>query len=449
MNHFLSPAMAASDTAATTKQTLAARLLGLFGGSAEPAEHDIRVYSPIGEIDDFDEDEAERRREYISSTEESAQRLAAAMSATHAQDEALAKCIVSVTLAVARACQPDALLPGADIPNGGGAPGGSGANACEASGCGTAHRRLSVSLALLQSSAEAHYWSTKELATWKEFNLVDVVAEYYAMVGGVKGAINHGTEMLMRHERALLRHQAQIRRANGLRVQYPSDTPSVRRANEQEAQAEREMEAARQEYADANNLVRRELVRFVRERTSGVCKALESMAAVELDTARARGEELRAICGRLQAPADEGMAAELTADAEMEAELVCSGVLAARRLARKRSAPSCHVSSTLVSPDAQPHPPVLPAFLHRAPASAPTGRLRYASSCTGLSAIPQPVSPSEYLQYSRQTLHSSLVRTSSSALSSGHPGGGTKTPPQPHAGRRDRDAKGKQPAFAA
>ncbi|KAJ2765927.1 hypothetical protein IWQ56_003909, partial [Coemansia nantahalensis] len=64
--------------------------------------------------------------------------------------------------------------------------------------------------------------------------------------------------------------------------------------------AEREMNSARQEYSDANDLVRQELVRFVRERASGMHKALEEMASVELDAARARCEELRAICHRIR-----------------------------------------------------------------------------------------------------------------------------------------------------
>ncbi|KAJ2762866.1 hypothetical protein IWQ57_005699, partial [Coemansia nantahalensis] len=130
--------------------------------------------------------------------------------------------------------------------------------------------------------------------------MVDVVTEYYAMVGGIKGAINHGIEALVCYEGSVLRHRTRVERANAMRIRYPSDTPSVKRANEQEAQAEREMNSARQEYSDANDLVRQELVRFVRERASGMHKALEEMASVELDAARARCEELRAICHRVR-----------------------------------------------------------------------------------------------------------------------------------------------------
>ncbi|KAJ2788334.1 hypothetical protein H4R21_007032, partial [Coemansia helicoidea] len=94
MHRFLSPTMPTSDTTTAAPQTLAARLLGFFSAGLAPPEGILKAPTPTVEIDDFDEDEAERRREYIASTEECAQRLAAAMTATHAQDEAMAACIV-------------------------------------------------------------------------------------------------------------------------------------------------------------------------------------------------------------------------------------------------------------------------------------------------------------------------------------------------------------------
>ncbi|KAJ2714459.1 hypothetical protein H4R19_001714 [Coemansia spiralis] len=581
MHRFLSATMPDCDAAIVARQTLTSKLLGFFGAGPVPVAGGFSVHTPISDIDDFDEDEAERRREYIASTEECAQRLAAAMTAMHAQDKAVAKCVVGVALAVACACHPNAPSPSTGAAHDSYTPGGSGGD----------RRRLAVSLALLQSSAEAHHWNAKELVTWREFNMVDVVAEYYAMVGGIKGAINHGTEALVHYERSMLRHQTLVLRANTLRIQYPCDTPSVKRANEQEAQAECEMVRAHQEYTDASDLVRRELVRFVRERATGMRKALEEMASVELDAARAQCEELRTICRRIRniqltrdpphartnigpllwqstdspahlhprpwpgpspaargstgletpvvatgrpshrysasagcssvatlargtaraagdpttshdrahtirrvstmddadlhcrgrskaqasgssssirssaqssssghkprwngritglpTPVDSGLLAELAADAEAEAELVCSGILATRAVVHKRSASSCHVTTDLVSPGGPCDPLVLPAFRHHLP-GASAGRLRNASSFTGLSTIPQPVSPSEYLQYSRLTLHSSLAQPmSSSSLSSGHPG--AKILP-PHTVRRGRDTKGKQPAFTA
>ncbi|KAJ2844466.1 hypothetical protein J3B02_004958 [Coemansia erecta] len=147
---------------------------------------------------------------------------------------------------------------------------------------------------------------------------------------------------------------------------------------------------------------------------------------------------------------DQNRLAEMAAEAEMEAELVRSGMLAAHQATRQKSVPNVPFASSssqvLLSPDVMA-PPILPAF--RASAG-PRQQLRQVSSLTGISSIPQPVSPSEYLQYSRQTLHSSLshVKRSTSATTSGEGissrsvSSGSRSPRLP---RRD---KGKARAFA-
>ncbi|KAJ2340193.1 hypothetical protein GGF43_006471 [Coemansia sp. RSA 2618] len=134
----------------------------------------------------------------------------------------------------------------------------------------------------------------------------------------------------------------------------------------------------------------------------------------------------------------------MAAEAEMEAELVRSGMLTARKISRKRSAPNYTTSSATTS--SQP-PPMLPAFRSQTHTGAPPNQLRYANSCTSLSTILQPVSPSEYLQYSRQNLHSSLTRASTSGPSTGHPGAGSRSSAA-YGIQRSRDVKGKGRAFA-
>ncbi|KAJ1865932.1 hypothetical protein LPJ78_002235 [Coemansia sp. RSA 989] len=592
--------MSDKDVGSSAKQSISSLLLNLFGGSTAYSDRGFKVYVPIGDISEFDEDEEERRREYITSTEECAQELVAATKNLHTQEEAFGKSIVKAALAVSKAFKVDGLSTSPRT------------SEAEASLRSTSldpstqtvvyssidHERLDVSLALLQNSLQAYYWNTKELATWTEFNVVDVIAEYNSMMGGVKQVMNHATQTLMLYEKAMLQYQAHEQRANSLRVQYPSETPSVKYANEQEAQSEREMELAHQEYTDANDVAGKELVRFERERTHGICKALESMAAVELDAARARCQELRSLCRRIRgaqmikdpphsrtnigpmlwqnysdksqyppllptpgvsAPVNgavEGSAGksniaslrrtrtmenldqnhtvdigykgkharnhsvflepefgrrsgysplsapvrvsndqpvastssgkgsstatplrhkkrwngristlpfqgydpeatqgtlavdqtrleEMAAEAEMEAELVRSGMLTARRISRKKSAPNYATSNSIASATQQP-PPMLPAFRSQLRSHATPNKLRSANSYTSLSTIPQPVSPSEYLQYSRQNLHSSLTRASSAA-SSDLGKGSRSLSVIPRTGR---DIKGKGRAFA-
>ncbi|KAJ2550743.1 hypothetical protein IWW35_003141 [Coemansia sp. RSA 1878] len=644
MDYFISAKLTDSDIGSSAKQSFSSLLLNMFGSSAAHSDRGFKTYTPIGEIDDFDEDEEERRREYIASTEECAQELVAAIKNVHTQEEAFGKGIVKAAVAISKAFKVDTLLP---CPRNSEASAASDSLATDsqlAAYTSVDHQRLDISLVLLQSSAEAQYWSTKELATWTEFNVVDVVMEYYAMVCGVKAVMNHTTQTMMLYEKAILRHQTYEQRANGLRVQYPSDTPSVKHANEQEAQAEREMDMAHQEYTDANDGASRELVRYERERAHGICKALESMANIELNAARARCQELRALCRRIRgvqmvkdpphprtnigsmlwqtagesyqyppmmltpgvsattsspfaptparagtmplasqpshkhsmssgsgstgsasaqpsirpreldlrraqtmdntyfddmditsmgasgsrggsarnhsvflepdhdsqldyspisAPVqgsssqpvastsstaagsssgssttplrhkkrwngristlpfqgfdpqadqssrivvDRDRLEEMAAEAEMEAELVRSGMLTARKISRKRSAPNYTVGSSAMSAGMQP-PPMLPAFRSKTLTSASPNQLRYTNSCTSLSTIPQPVSPSEYLQYSRQNLHSSLSRAPSSGPSTGNSSASTRSP-SGYIIQRNRDVKGKGRAFA-
>ncbi|KAJ2082944.1 hypothetical protein H4R24_001214 [Coemansia sp. RSA 988] len=639
MEHFISPKMSSSEVGGSIKQGFSSLLMNLFGGGgAASTDNGFKTYTPISAIDDYDEDEEERRREYISSIEECAHGLAAAMNAVHAQDEIFGRSIVKAAIAVGKAYSVDSLLPYADQLNVTCAPLENSNTDQEGSNYSSVnHQRLDVSLALLHNSTEAYYWGTKELGVWREYNVADVVMEYVAMASGIKEVTNHATHTLMLYEKAMLRYQAREQQANDPRVQYPSDTPSVKYANEQEAQSEREMDMAHQEYTDANDVASSELVRFERERASGICKALENMAAVELDAARARCQELRALCRRIRsiqmirdpphprtnigpilwhsadsslptpsstrsssmgalsndrtktstsfsahtihrysssstvpsssstssnaytskahtisvakaacislndasdrgirrvrtmdnaefegwsgsgssitrqkgssarnhsvfegvdehdtepqpmtAPAhasgsgtaeqptlrqkkrwngristmpfqgyeakagpkslvtiDQSRLEEIAVEAEMEAELVRSGMLTARNVSRKRSVPNYTSRNGPILADALHPPPVLPAFLPNRRDGGSSRQLRYANSYTSLSTIPQPVSPSEYLQYSRQTLNSSLSKAS--PLGSGA-GGTSSRPTLPHASQRSRDIKGK--AFA-
>ncbi|KAJ2785929.1 hypothetical protein GGI15_001769 [Coemansia interrupta] len=638
-DYFISPRMTENDVGGSSKQSFSSLFMNLFNGAVE---QEFRVYTPIGEINDYNEDEEEQRREYITRTEECAQELAVAMRGMHAQEEQFGKGIIKATMAIEKSFHADAiafeardkLVPGMVAPN------------ADNDTTDTERDRLQVSLVLLQNSAEAYYWSTKELSIWKEYNFADTMTEFCTMVGGVKHVMNHSTQMLVLYEKAMQRHQGHVSRANTLRVQYPSDTPSVKYANEQEAQSGRELELAQQEYIDACDIANSELIRYERERTQGMRKALENMALVELESARARCQELKALCRRIKSvqmvkdpphprtnigpmlwhaagsahpsmltprvssssfprtapiegsmtfndrllvsartskhvahkysnssggssssssmgagkesasmpgsairrahtmdnadfagrglslgrpsvrshgklketdedsygedfdsgsvfsppatassskswlrrPADTGPSSlqqktrwngrisavphqgydpaadteprplidqnrlvEMAADAEMEAELVRSGMLSPRQATRQKSVPNvAHLygASALPSPD-QSMPPVLPAFRTLAPVPK---QLRQVSSFAGISAIPQPVSPSEYLQYSRQTLHTSLsngVRLGAAAgqadgaVSPGR--GGSSGPRSPRLPRRD---KGKGRAFA-
>ncbi|KAJ2161275.1 hypothetical protein GGF46_001617 [Coemansia sp. RSA 552] len=304
MDTFISPGMSDTDlgSSSRSKQSLSSMLLNLFGGSAGQVDHGFTVFVPTGGIDEFDEDEEEQRREYITATEERAGELEAAVKAMHAQEEVVGKSMVKVAQAVTKAFRPDAIsldpvprqsdasCPSSDSQQGQGADIGSSVD----------HQRLAVSIAMLENSAEAHYWETKELATWREYNVIDVVMEYQTMAGGMKQIMNHAMRMLMLYEKAMLQYQAHERRANDLRVHYPSGTSSVKYANEQEAESGREMDLAHQEYTDAKDVATTELVRFERERAHGIRKALENMASVELDAARARREELLQLRRRIR-----------------------------------------------------------------------------------------------------------------------------------------------------
>ncbi|KAJ1725637.1 hypothetical protein LPJ53_000116 [Coemansia erecta] len=645
-DYFISPRMTENDVGGSSKQSFSSLFMNLFGGAVE---QEFRVYTPIGEINDYNEDEEEQRREYITRTEECAQELAVAMRNMHAQEEQFGKGIIKATMAIEKSFHTDTIAYAARDKL---VPEMIAANADNET-TDTERDRLQVSLVLLQNSAEAYYWSTKELSIWKEYNFADTMTEFCTMVGGVKHVMNHSTQMLVLYEKAMQRHQGDVSRANSLRVQYPSDTPSVKYANEQEAQSGRELELAQQEYTDACDMANSELIRYERERTQGVRKALENMALVELESARARCQELKALCRRIKsvqmvkdpphprtnigpmlwhaagsthpsmltprvssssfprtAPIDGSMTfndrllvsartsrhtahkysnssggisssssisigvnagkepasmpgsairrahtmdnadfagrglslgkpsaqtrgafretdedsygedydsgsvfsppatassskswlrkpastgpsslqqktrwngrisavphqgydpaadseprplidqnrlVEMAADAEMEAELVRSGMLSPRQATRQKSVPNvAHLygGSALPSPD-QSMPPVLPAFRTLSPIPK---QLRQVSSFAGISAIPQPVSPSEYLQYSRQTLHTSLshgVRLGAAAAAAAQadgtasPGrGGSSGSRSPRLPRRD---KGKGRAFA-
>ncbi|KAJ2706462.1 hypothetical protein FB645_001607 [Coemansia sp. IMI 203386] len=628
MDYFISSKMTDKDVGGSSKQSFSSLFMNLFGG---PAEQEFVVYTPIGDINDYNEDEEERKREYINNMEECAHELENAIKNMHVQEEAFGKGVVKATMAIEKAFDVDAIAYVARealLENA--AP----ASFPESGPADIKRDRLQVSLALLQSSAEAYYWSTKELSIWKEYNFVDTMAEYGLMVGNVKEVMNHSTQMLIMYEKAMQLYQGHVSKANSLRVQYPSETPSVKYANEQESQSERELELAQQEYTDACDMANTELIRYERERAQGMRKALENMASLELDSARARLQELKSLRRRIKsvqmtrdpphprtnigpllwhaagsthpsmltprvssssfprtAPPDSSLTfndrmtmgaygsgrpahrhsnsssssgsrivgsmyggdnifgpgvkrahtvdnadfssvrgnvarpmarnhsvfmetdeddeedqdthsqittgssskfpwaeisargspsplqqrmrwngrisampfqgydpttdteprplvdqdrlAEIAAEAEMEAELVRSGMLAARQATRQKSTPNA--SHALFSPNTTT-PPILPAFRP----SAGARQLRQVSSLTGISSIPQPVSPSEYLQYSRQTLHSSLshVKRSSSATTSGESNSARSASSGSRSPRLPRRDKGKARAFA-
>ncbi|KAJ1900690.1 hypothetical protein LPJ81_003894 [Coemansia sp. IMI 209127] len=296
-----------------SKNSFSSLLMTLFGSAPAGTDRGFKLYSPIGEISEYDEDEEERRREYISTMEESARDLAAAIRNMHSQEESLAKAIVKVALSIDRAFSADALsLVDHTGPQAIVAAGTRDGDSIDSDSTSLAaptdpetqnidHQRLKVSVALLHNSAEAHYWAAKELGVWGDINLVDVITEYCClMVGGVKDVMNHSTRMLMMYETTVQRHQSAEDRANSLRVQYPSGTPAVKSANEVEAEMEKERELAHQEYVDSCDMETREFVRYERERTHGTIKVLENVATVELEAARARREELRSLVRRIR-----------------------------------------------------------------------------------------------------------------------------------------------------
>ncbi|KAJ2488659.1 hypothetical protein IWW37_004638 [Coemansia sp. RSA 2050] len=293
MDRFVSSTkMADDEVAGGTKTSFSSMLMNLFAGSSD---REFKVYTPIGDINDYDEDEEERRRDYIRRTVECAGGLADAIKNMHVQEDSLGKSIVKVALALSKAYRED----GIDLQANAGSDRDSDVGA-DLTVSPTNHERLRVTLALQHNSAEAYYWSTKEVSLWKEYHFVDTMTEFCSMVDGVKDVMNHSTQMLILYEKTMQMYQSYESRANSLRVQYPSDTPSVKYANEQEVQAEREMELAHQDYTDACDMSNGEMIRYERERAQGMCKALENTAVVELESARARCMELKALCRRIR-----------------------------------------------------------------------------------------------------------------------------------------------------
>ncbi|KAJ1733396.1 hypothetical protein LPJ72_002894 [Coemansia sp. Benny D160-2] len=315
-DQFISEKFGDGDRKTGSKSAISSLLMTLFGSGPVGTDRGFRIYSPIGEISEYDEDEDERRREYISSMEDLACGLASAIRNMHLQEESLGKAIVKASIAIAKAFNADSLtlrdptqtqphaVIGSRPSNGSDVDGITTADSKDSYGRdrgGIDHQRLQVSVALMQNSTEAHYWATKELGVWQDVNFVDVVTEYCCMmVGCVKDVMNHSTQTLMMYEKAVQRHQQAEYKANSFRIKYPSDTPTVKSANEVEAEAEREMELAHQEYVDSCDMATREFVRYERERTHGTIKALENMATVELEAARARREELRVLLRRIR-----------------------------------------------------------------------------------------------------------------------------------------------------
>ncbi|KAJ2547580.1 hypothetical protein EV175_005162, partial [Coemansia sp. RSA 1933] len=296
-----------------SKSSFSSLLMTLFGSGQTDTDRGFKLYSPIGEINEYDEDEEERRREYISAMEGSACDLATAIRNMHSQEESLAKSIVKVSLAIDKAYSVDAmnLTDHTESQNNIAASGNQNSDPVYSDSVSVAsfaghgqsidRQRLKVSVALLQNSTDAHYWATKELGLWEDINLVDVVTEYCClMVGGVKDVMNHSTQTLMMYETTVQRHQSAQDKANSLRVQYPSGTWAVKSANDTEAEMERERELAHQEYVDSCDMETREFVRYERERTHGTLKALENVATVELEAARARREELLSLVRRIR-----------------------------------------------------------------------------------------------------------------------------------------------------
>ncbi|KAJ2749853.1 hypothetical protein H4R27_001205 [Coemansia aciculifera] len=284
--------MADDEVAGGARTSFSSMLMSLFAGSSD---RDFKVYTPIGDINDYDEDEEERRRDYIRRTVEYASGLTDAIKNMHAQEDSLGKSIVKVSLAISKAYREDCIDLQVNSDSDSSSDIDAGLIASP-----TDRERLGVALALLHNSSEAYYWSTKEVSLWKEYHFVDTMTEFCSMVDGVKDVMNHSTQMLIMYEKTMQMYQSYESRANSLRIQYPSDTPSVKYANEQEVQAGREMELAHQDYTDACDMANGEMIRYERERAQGMCKALENTAVVELESARARCLELKALCRRIR-----------------------------------------------------------------------------------------------------------------------------------------------------
>ncbi|KAJ2900878.1 hypothetical protein GGI21_001376 [Coemansia aciculifera] len=285
--------MSDDEVAGGAKTSFSSILMSLFAGSTD---RDFKVYTPIGDINDYDEDEEERRRDYISRTVECANGLADAIKNVHIQEDSLGKSIVKVALAIGKAYRVDSIELHASSES----DSNSEISTVDPSMLPSDRERLCVALPLLHNSSEAYYWGTKEVSLWKEYHFVDTMTEFCSMVDGVKDVMNHSTQMLILYEKTMQMYQSCESRANSLRIQYPSDTPSVKYANEQEVQAGREMELAHQDYTDACDMANGEMIRYERERAQGMCKALENTAAVELESARARCLELRALSRRIR-----------------------------------------------------------------------------------------------------------------------------------------------------
>ncbi|KAJ2875058.1 hypothetical protein GGH93_001893 [Coemansia aciculifera] len=293
MDRFVSSTkMADDEVAGGARTSFSSMLMSLFAGSSD---RDFKVYTPIGDINDYDEDEEERRRDYIRRTVEYASGLTDAIKNMHAQEDSLGKSIVKVSLAISKAYREDCIDLQVNSDSDSSSDIDAGLIASP-----TDRERLGVALALLHNSSEAYYWSTKEVSLWKEYHFVDTMTEFCSMVDGVKDVMNHSTQMLIMYEKTMQMYQSYESRANSLRIQYPSDTPSVKYANEQEVQAGREMELAHQDYTDACDMANGEMIRYERERAQGMCKALENTAVVELESARARCLELKALCRRIR-----------------------------------------------------------------------------------------------------------------------------------------------------
>ncbi|KAJ2878516.1 hypothetical protein FB639_003360, partial [Coemansia asiatica] len=100
MEYFISSKMTDKDIGGSSKQSFSSLFMNLFGGAAE---QEFVVYTPIGDINDFNEDEEERKREYIASMEECAHELANAVKNMHIQEESFGKGVVKTTMAIEKA----------------------------------------------------------------------------------------------------------------------------------------------------------------------------------------------------------------------------------------------------------------------------------------------------------------------------------------------------------
>lgn len=284
VDHFFSAAKMDDDQVGKSARTSLSSIFSKMFGSVSASERGggFHIYTPIGDISDFDEDEQERRREYINHLEECTLELADAIKNTHSHEDALGKSMVKLGIVAAKAYHEWAVT------------------SVESDLAVRERDRLKVSLAMLQNNMESSYWTTREISLWKDFNLTDTMTELISMVDGVKQVMNHSTQTLIMYERAMQSHQSATIRANNLRIQYPSDTPTVKQANEREMEAEREMDLAHNEYTDSCDMATTEMVKYERLRVQGMYGALEGMAQLELDSARARVQELRTMCRRIR-----------------------------------------------------------------------------------------------------------------------------------------------------